>query len=265
MHGVILQKDTNEILNIDQIGSSTNTSITKFGPGIRNYYIIHFVFSGKGYFNGHPVSSGQGFLITPGMYEQYYSDSKNPWGFLWIISKDPKMKEIFDLFETDENNIFNYDYTAKIEQSHAFLKTNKSKAYSSYEMLEFFFSIIKYQQNNKSKNTESSNAIVYVEYAKKYINSNINKPITVSDITAFLGVSQPYLYKIFIEQTTKSPKDYILSKKLLYAKSLLEKTDISIAHVANSVGFQDSLMFSKFFRSKTGISPSNYRNQLKHI
>lgn len=261
MHCEIFQNGDCGFLNVNWIGSSTNTDVTRFGPGVRNHYIIHFVFSGKGYFNGQPVSTGQGFLITPGMQEEYHSDPNEPWGFLWILSEDPKMKEVFDLFEIDENNIFYYDYIHKIKRVHAFLEANRSKTYSSYEMLEFFFSIIKHQQTNKSKRSTASNAAVYVESAKKYISSNISKPITISDITVFLGVSQPYLYKIFIEHTAMSPKEYILSEKLLNAQLLLEKTDISITHIANSVGFQDSLMFSKFFKNKTGVSPTNWRKQ----
>ena len=195
----IFQKGSCGILNINWIGASIDTSVTRFGPGVRNHYIIHFVFSGKGYFNGHQVSTGQGFLITPGMHEHYYPDNNDPWGFLWVLSEDAKMKEIFELFETNNNNIFNYDYVHKIKQIYDFLKTNNAPSYSPYEMIEFFLSIVKYQKNYKEKNTSALSADVYVEAAKKYIDSNISNAITVSDITNFLGISQPYLYKIFIE------------------------------------------------------------------
>lgn len=259
----IFRKDSCALLNVDSMGSATDPSVTRFGPGIRNQYLIHFVFSGKGYFNGNQVSAGQGFFITPGMDEQYYPDTLDPWSFVWIISKDPKMKEIFELFNADSNNIFNYNYVYKIDLMHTFIQTNHAKSYTAYEMLEILLSIITLHQKQQSKNIIASNADIYVESAKKYINSNISNAITVSDVTDFLGISQPYLYKIFMKKTKKSPKEYILSEKLSYAQSLLEDTNISIAYIANSVGFQDALVFSKFFRSKTGVSPSNYRKQLK--
>ena len=261
MRYTVFQSGSSDILNIDWIGSAVDPSVTRFGPGVRNHYIIHYVFSGKGYFNGNQVSAGQGFLITPGMHEEYYPDEKDPWSFLWILSKDCRIKEIFDMFDADDNNIFSYDYLHKIKQMHTVLFENKGKGYTPFQMLETFFSIVKHQKRGEDKSSLTSNADIYFESAKKYISANISNVITVSELTSFLGVSQPYLYKIFIGKTSKSPKEFILAEKLDYTKSLLTETDISITHIAYSVGFQDVLMFSKFFKLKAGISPTEYRSQ----
>ena len=75
----------NDAFGIYSIGYSDDKLVTRFGPAQRNNYIIHYVLSGHGYFNNHIVKKGQGFLITPGMIEHYYPDSKTPWAFLWII------------------------------------------------------------------------------------------------------------------------------------------------------------------------------------
>ena len=72
------------------MGYSAEPTETRFGPSVRNSYIIHYVLSGKGYFNGNPVKKGQGFLITHNMKEHYYPDSDDPWNFLWVISDDKK-------------------------------------------------------------------------------------------------------------------------------------------------------------------------------
>ena len=49
-------------LNIDNIGISDDMNITRFGPGQRTSYIIFYVTNGKGYFNGHLIKKGQGFI-----------------------------------------------------------------------------------------------------------------------------------------------------------------------------------------------------------
>ena len=87
----IFSKSNCPILDITNIGYAKDTAVTRFGPGVRNSYIIHYVISGKGYFNGNSVSAGQGFLITPGMKEHYYPDKNEPWEFLWVISNDDKI------------------------------------------------------------------------------------------------------------------------------------------------------------------------------
>ena len=50
-----------EILNICSIGYGESPEITHFGPGKRNLYIIHFVISGRGYYN---ISQSIGTLLS---------------------------------------------------------------------------------------------------------------------------------------------------------------------------------------------------------
>ena len=45
------------------------------------------------------------------------------------------------------------------------------------------------------------------------------------------------------------------------AQNLLEDTMLPIQTIANSLGFEDALAFSKSFKGKYGISPSLYRNE----
>lgn len=80
-------------------------------------------------------------------------------------------------------------------------------------------------------------------------------------IQELLGVSQPYLFRIFKEATGKAPKQYLNDYRLLQAKKLLTTTALSITEIANSVGYADVLTFSRFFSSKEGCSPRAYRNR----
>lgn len=53
---------------------------------------------------------------------------------------------------------------------------------------------------------------------------------------------------------------YIVQRKILQAKSMLLETNASISTIATSLGFYDTLAFSKFFKSMAGTSPSAFRN-----
>ncbi|MBR4034234.1 MAG: helix-turn-helix domain-containing protein, partial [Clostridia bacterium] len=68
-----------------------------------------------------------------------------------------------------------------------------------------------------------------------------------------------YLYKVFKNNVAISPKQYILQSKLLQAQLLLKESDLSISEVGDAVGFSDVLAFSRFFSSRTGCSPTDYR------
>ena len=250
---------SNPILCIDSIGYSTDPNITRFGPSRRNQYIIHYCISGKGFFNGVSVTAGQGFLITPDMDEVYFPDKKDPWAFLWVISEDPKMEDVFAAFQADPNtNVFSYHSLYAVKELADSLVTASNRSFASLELLNTFLKLLK-PQLESPEHPGNSNTNAYASAAANYNKTNIHRPVFVHELTDFLGISQPYLFKIFQAAFGCSPKQYILQIKLEHAKKLLEETDYSVTQVAAAVGFEDVLNFSKFFSSRMGISPKNYR------
>ena len=56
-----------------------------------------------------------------------------------------------------------------------------------------------------------------------------------------------------------SPLNYLTEYRIRLSKELLRREDYSIAKVAELVGFEDNLYFSRIFKKRTGYSPSAYR------
>ena len=254
----IISTENSKLLKIENIGFSSDPVNNKFGPGKRDLYLIHYVISGQGYFNGNPVASGQGFLIKPHTYEYYYPDTDDPWTFLWVTSQDTVMEDIFRTFAADENTqIFNYNYAADVRNLTCIIKQNHNKNYSSSKILEIFLNLFNRHASNTAvfkKNTD-----IYFEYAVNYIHTNVFRAIRVAEITDVLGITQPYLYKIFINKCGQSPKRYIDDYRLKIAKNMLLNSEMPVGTIGNSVGFDDPLVFSRFFKKNFGVSPSKFR------
>ena len=260
MRYVIFSEGSGPLLNINALGYAKSENVTRFGPGQRNEYIIHYVLSGKGYFNGNLVTGGHGFLITPGMLEEYHPELEDPWEFLWVTSNSPQMAELYPYFHEDETtHIFEYRDQQALRRLAEHVVRNRNASCSSFEMLELFMSIFKQHGGSRAARQAKSAADLYVEAAVNYINNNLYNAITVRELTEMIGISQPYLFKIFTDKFGKSPKQYISHRKLEYAGKLLRETDLTITQIAASVGFGDVLAFSKFFAGHVGVSPRKYR------
>lgn len=257
----IFSKARGDALNICYIGYGSNPEITRFGPGQRKLYIIHYVLSGKGYFNSNPVSAGEGFLIRPEAYECYYPDKKDAWSFIWIVSDDEKMNAYFEKYNANpDTGIFKYN-PAATENAKSYILKNNNAFLSPDELLEFYLHIFNRQLINR--NSSIKNSDLYLDYAVSYIKTNLFRPIRISELTKILGITQPYLYRIFTEKYGISPSGYIHGCKLEEAKYLLAETRLSVTETANSVGFENVLDFSKFFKHRTGISPQDFRKSVK--
>ena len=81
----------------------------------------------------------------------------------------------------------------------------------------------------------------------------------MEDIASDLFLSRGYIRNVFFEKVGMSPKAYLQSVRFDAACSLLKTTNYTVAEIARSVGYDDQLNFSKLFKNKYGISPSEYR------
>lgn len=248
-------------INILHIGFSDDVNITRWGPGKRNSYIIHYVLDGKGYFNGTPLQKGQGFLITPGLLEEYSSDPSDPWHFLWFIGAGNDMEKLFQYYNADPlTHVFDYDYIPKLRALENKIKLMNKETSNPFELLALFMEIFKYHLPDQTGRHETKNSEMYIAFATHYIEEHYSRKLTVAQLAERLGISQVYLFKIFQQKFGKSPKEYINDYRLSQAKTLLEETNLSVSAVGRAVGYDDVLAFSKFFALHTGVSPSKYRS-----
>ena len=245
------------------IGCSSDPRVTRYGPARRNMYLIHYVTSGAGTFNGHPVRAGQGFLIPPGLAEHYYPDEKDPWSYLWIISTDPAIEHYFQRHAADpETGIFSYRNVGIVESIATRLASEPNSLHFSYtEILEYFLCIYNHCVSTAPKHEVPSDKL-YFDFAVEYVGASVSSPVTVEEVCQRLGISQAYLYRIFRKHVGCSPKQYILQTKLLEAQLLLRESDLSVSEVGAAVGFSDVLSFSRFFSARTGCSPTEYRKRI---
>lgn len=95
--------------------------------------------------------------------------------------------------------------------------------------------------------------------AINYINENLNKDITVSDIAREVHLSKSYLYKVFHNNFNCTISEYVNRKRIEQASALLIETNLSVEEIANKVGFVNIAYFSRLFKKTKGSSPLKFR------
>lgn len=92
-----------------------------------------------------------------------------------------------------------------------------------------------------------------------YLEENLTNPqLSVEEMSRNIGMSRSSLYNKLLELTGQTPVEFIRSVKLEKALVLLEKSDLTIAQVAYSVGFSTPNYFAKSFKAKYNMLPSEY-------
>lgn len=118
------------------------------------------------------------------------------------------------------------------------------------------------RQQQEGENVEI-NIPEEIEAAVAYFNENYNTKISVEAYAESLHISTNWFIRNFKQYMKISPAQYVLSLRMVNAQSLLENTDYKIGEIAEIVGYDNQLYFSRVFRKEYGISPAQYRKNIE--
>lgn len=95
--------------------------------------------------------------------------------------------------------------------------------------------------------------------ACQYINKNYMNKITLKMVADELFTNLTYLSTLFKKEMGISFTEYINDIRIKHTQDLLENTNISLVAISSAAGFDCQSYFTKVFKNKTGITPSEYR------
>ncbi|MGN1118827.1 MAG: AraC family transcriptional regulator [Oscillospiraceae bacterium] len=93
-----------------------------------------------------------------------------------------------------------------------------------------------------------------------FINSNYNKEISLNDIAQSASISKSEASRCFQSYLGTSPVNYLLNYRIQKAMQLLRTSEMTVEAISLECCFGSSAYFCKLFRSRTGMTPKQYRN-----
>ena len=261
-------------------GEAQPVPLHKMGPAIHDYYLIHTVLSGHGDFTiggiGYRCGAGDSFAIFPGELFSYQADERAPWRYAWFAFNGPGAAAAMDAIGvTPESPVVSSSLNPHLrnayEQLRRCFEASLGSELSNLEA-EGWLRLLLHQigaarakkRLSVSAGVSTSDSDHVVKQALQYLTLQYAQPISVSGMSAMLGYHRTHLCKLFRQSTGMSPMQYLLQMRMQRAELLLA-SDMTIEQVASSVGYGDALYFSKKFRSWSGLSPSEYRKELRKV
>ncbi|MBO5461115.1 MAG: AraC family transcriptional regulator [Ruminococcus sp.] len=271
-----LRKDSIE-LSLAYCGKDVCEPGHTYGPAARDEYLLHYIIDGKGQFTVGErtwnLKKHDAFLIFPDEITVYSADKELPWSYIWIAFSGFKADEYLQHAGFSESNRIGHflceekltTLVEKILSEHELTYSNQLDRH--IHLLEFLSCLIhEYEDTTNTQTTVTfSTKQSYIIYAMNYLEQNYQNNITISNLCNRLGIARSYLTKLFKEELHTSPYDYLINIRIDKASSLLRLTSLPIKQISTMVGYQDSLVFSRIFKQKTGLSPKAYRNSSNNL
>lgn len=112
-------------------------------------------------------------------------------------------------------------------------------------------------QQIKVMSTSNSSIISAIEY----IDNNLDKRLTLDQVSSKVYLSDYYFSKLFKRETGLSFSVYLNARKIQKAMILLKESDKSVNDISDSLGFTRLSYFSQTFKKYTGYAPTKYRTE----
>lgn len=114
-------------------------------------------------------------------------------------------------------------------------------------------------QTNSKKVMATIKHRMAVQKVLDLIENRLCDPPTLGELALLAGLSRTYFSPLFKEVVGVRLQDYLLQARINKAKDLLSDINLIIKQIAYKVGFRDPDHFSRTFKKKTGITPTNWR------
>lgn len=178
---------------------------------------------------------------------------------LRVVQGDPHEEQEFlfqDLYHLPAldtiHSIVDHDQTGLLHSAHA----------SAMIYENMFLQLNEYKRllrANTARLVKDSTKITQIKGAEKILLSNLQDPPTIPLLAKMVGINQQTLKTGFRQLYGKTINKYLNEYRLQQAGLLITTGDLSIAEVANVVGYSNGGYFSRKFKQKYGITPSKFR------
>ena len=98
-----------------------------------------------------------------------------------------------------------------------------------------------------------------VRELQELFESRYSESYRIDTLASDYHVSSSHLVHVFKQITGYSPIEYLMSCRLSAAKNMLTESDKSIKEIIDLCGYSDESNFSRMFKARVGVTPSEFR------
>ncbi|MET7030632.1 AraC family transcriptional regulator [Sediminicola luteus] len=284
------------VLNISQFKESTplnDVYINSFSnhiqlnknlinnPHSHNFYLCVLFTEGTGTheidFNSYRINPGKVFFLKPGQ-THFWKFETQPEGFIIFHSQEfYELKFLehklnsFPFFYSYQNPPVLelepkqlYELNLKFQEAYIeYLKANLLRELKIVNCLNHIYIELTraYTVNINLEKLNSSNYSGILETLENLINTHFYKEKFPKFYAYELNITTKHLNRVVKKTINKTTSQLISERIILEAKRLIVHSHDNLSNIAYTLEFSDYAYFSKFFKSKTGMTPLDFRKK----
>ncbi|MFD1956585.1 AraC family transcriptional regulator [Paenibacillus thailandensis] len=208
------------------------------------------------------VKAGQGIFLYPGVPHQYYT-VEPPWDIHFISFNGALTETLVRQAGITESGVYTaHDgdlLVSHIKSAYALAQSERSFLALECSKLVYMFllDLIKVVQVSPQSGEQT---ISKLQPVIRYVESRIDRPITIRELADRIDVTPQYLCLLFKKTMKMRPMEYVNRERINRSKEIMFlESDVRMSEVAKRVGFDSASYFSSVFRRIEGLSPEQFK------
>lgn len=209
------------------------------------------------------VRAGDVLSIGPGQPHAYGSGGDHPWTIYWIHVAGRKTAALHRLLTDDgASPVFQSGEDPETLGLFEEIYTTLRQSYGPNNLLLASLAagrLLGRLVMLRRRHPESASTRQRIEQTITYMRQRLASHVSVPELARLANLSDSHFAAAFKRQTGYSVLDFFIRLKMQRAAHLLDTTPIAVKAVADELGYEDPLYFSRQFRKVHELSPAQYR------
>lgn len=202
-------------------------------------------------FEGHFLMFNEDFLVFPSSGLNSIEEVT----FFYTVGESPELS-----LNTEQALQIN-ELLHSIEDEYRVKEANRASVLRAYLHI-LITRLQRFSNGNKNENKSAGHSSMVRKF-KHLVSENFLKNLSVQDYADKIGISVSHLSNTLKTMTGLTPAQIIHNEVLLEAKRLLIHTDLTVSEAGYQLSFEDPSYFSRFFKRETGLSPKQFRINIR--
>ncbi len=237
--------------------------------------VIEYIVEGRGYLNvngeNYAATAGDVYILRKDTTHTYWSDAKYPWVKIFFNIRGSLAEKLLDEYQLGGTGKVVLEAPGMEQVFRDMLECLRDDTVSQTERFDTaavkFLEILIQLTNQQRVARIRKGNVVSVENEMntlvEYITMNPKQIVSNQELADVIFRSKDYVIKRFFANFGVTPYDYQIQQKIFSARNMLANTNLSVKEIANALGYEDQHYFSYMFKKRCGMSPTQYRKEIR--
>lgn len=237
------------------------------GRKLSEYQIV-YITRGTGKFGSKKIKQrqiipGDILILFPGEWHRYRWSEETGWDECWIGFNGEYAGRLMKNFFGKSERIIHVGFDLNLYQTIRALPEIMDRAAPGYQQVlaAKAIEVIALLRSLVLKGGGQLVVEKMIQDIRMHLIAEIDRNIDFHSVAASVGMCYSKFCAAFKERTGLPPHQYVIQTRINRAEELLMHTRQPVSDIAEALGFDSLYYFSRLFKSKTGLSPSGFRDK----